>query len=85
MLKVDRKTELSRIGPRLDFFRGDVWIFYLPDFTSHFCASSRRREKSLEACDHDKPSLVRRAKEPLSTTDPTGTIVDILQFGYFLV
>jgi hypothetical protein len=28
VLKVDRRTELSRIGPRIDFLRGDVQNFY---------------------------------------------------------
>jgi hypothetical protein len=34
MLKVDRKTELSRIGLRIDLIGGDVQMFYLIDLTS---------------------------------------------------
>jgi hypothetical protein len=34
MLKVDRRTELSRIGLRIDLVGEDVQTFYLPDMTS---------------------------------------------------
>jgi hypothetical protein len=34
MLKVDRKTEMSRIGPTVDFFRADVQNFHYDDLRS---------------------------------------------------
>jgi hypothetical protein len=36
MLKVDRKTEMSRIGPTVDFFRADVQNFHYDDLTSDY-------------------------------------------------
>ena len=34
MLEVDRTTELSRIGLKIDLLGGDVQMFYLIDLTS---------------------------------------------------
>ncbi len=47
---------------------------YLPDVTSDPDLKSAVGKDLLPAFDYDKPSLIRRTKGPLSTTDPTGTL-----------